>query len=182
MSEQSKWGQRVHKILEDAVNWGDPLPSDFKKWKGVVDQIQAMPGEKFPEFRFSIDSAYHPCSWKDSWARGVADLVIKKGTEAIVIDYKTGKRRPSDQLALYAGFAFAYWPELKTVHTCYVWLQDRKLDRATYTADKIHEIWQLWLPAVARLERAYDRDQWQKRPSGLCRKWCPVKDCQFCGE
>lgn len=181
MSEESLYGQRVHKMFENAVNWGDPLPKDYKSYEPLVEKIKAMPGEKLPEFRFSISEDFQPCAWKDAWSRGAADLVVKRGKQAIIIDYKTGKRKPSEQLALYAGFAFAYWPELEEVHTAYVWLKDRKIDRKTYLASEKHKIWENWVPLVHRLYTAYEKDLWQKRPSGLCRAWCPVKDCNFCG-
>ena len=181
-SESALWGSKVHKIFEDHINWGDPLPAEFKKWEKLAEKIKAMPGEKLPEFRFSIDEAYRECPWKEAWCRGAADLVIRNGSTAVIIDYKTGKRKPSDQLSLYAAFAFAYWPEVTTVHTAYVWLKDQKIDRNTYTREDIPKIWEIWLPLVARMNRAYDTGSWPARPSGLCRGWCPVTECQFCGE
>jgi hypothetical protein len=181
MSEQSLWGKRVHKAFEDAVNWGDPLADEYKQWQPLVKKIQALPGEKFPEFRFSIDQDFNQCPWKDAWSRGMADLVVRNGKEAIILDYKTGKRKPSDQLQLYAGFAFAYWPELEKVHTAFVWLKDKVIDRKTYEAKDKAEIWANWMPLYKRYERAFETDVWMKHPSGLCRNWCPVKDCEFCG-
>ena len=180
-SEQILWGRKLHKAFEDAVNYRDPLPKECETWQTLVDKIKAIPGEKLPEYRFSIDDSFQPCSWSSAWSRGAADLVIKNGKQAIIFDYKTGKRKPSDQLALYAGFAFAYWPELEQVHTCFVWLKDKVMDKKTYLASEKHKIWELWLPLVARLQRSYDSDQWRKCPSGLCKNWCPVKDCDYCG-
>lgn len=180
-SEQILWGRKLHKAFEDSVNFGDPLPKECQAWQSFIDKLKSIPGEKLPEFRFSVDDAFQPCAWGSAWSRGAADLVIKNGKQAIIFDYKTGRRKPSDQLALYAGFAFAYWPELEQVHTCFVWLKEHKMDKATYLASEKHKIWDLWLPLVARMQRAYDTDQWAKCPSGLCRNWCPVKDCDFCG-
>lgn len=181
MSEQTLYGQKVHKMFEDAINWGDPLPDAYKKYVPLVEKIKAIPGTKLPEFRFSITGDFRQCKWGEAWSRGAADLVIKHGNQCIILDYKTGKRKPLEQLALYAGFAFAYWPEIEVVHTAYVWLRDMKIDKKTFYAKDKHEIWQNWLPLVARLERCYDRDDWPKHPSGLCKNWCPVKDCEFCG-
>lgn len=181
MSEQSLYGQRVHKMFENAVNWGDPLPDAYENLKPLVDKILKIPGEKFPEFKFSVTEDFQPCKWGEAWSRGAADLVIKHGKEAIILDYKTGKRKPSEQLALYAGFAFSYWPELEQVHTAFVWLKDRKIDRKTFRRADVPEIWKNWLPLVQRLYRAYEKDNWPKRPSGLCKAWCPVTECEFCG-
>lgn len=181
MGEQALWGTKVHKLFENCINWGDPLPADLKGLQPLVDKIKAMPGEKFPEFRFSIDEDLKECAWKEAWSRGAADLVVKYGKECVILDYKTGKRKPSDQLMLYAGYAFAYWPEIEKVHTAYVWLKDKKIDKKTYTRDNLKDIWGTWLPLVARLKYAYETSTWQKRPSGLCKAWCPCKDCQFAG-
>jgi hypothetical protein len=181
-SEQQLYGTKLHKMVENAVAWGDPIPDAYPALKKIVEQIKKIPGEKLPEFRFSITEDFQKCGWKEAWCRGAADLVIRRGSEAIILDYKTGKRKPTEQLALYAGFAFAYWPELTKVHTGYVWLKDHKIDKKTYTKDDVPVIWQTWMPLVQRMQRAYESDQWIKRPSGLCAHWCPVKDCEFCGE
>jgi hypothetical protein len=180
-SDSVLWGRKVHKAFENAVNWGDPLPADLKNWAPIVDQLQAIKGEKLPEYKFSITEDFQPCKWGEAWSRGAADLVILSGDEAIIVDYKTGKRKPSDQLQLYAGFAFATWPNLKKVHTAFIWLKDRKIDRQTYSVEDKHQIWENWIPLVERVVRAYESDQWQKRPSGLCKAWCPCKDCEHCG-
>lgn len=176
-------GRKLHTAFENAVNLGDALPSDYRHWQSILDQIRAMPGEKFPEFKFGIDENFTPCDFYDKkvWSRGAADLVIKKGKECIIFDYKTGKRKPSDQLKLYAAYAFALWPEIETVHTCFVWLKERKTDKAKYTRDQLSEIWQDFVPIVARVRNSFEKNDWPQRPSGLCRKWCPVRDCKYCG-
>ena len=60
MSEESLYGQKIHKLFENAVNWGDPLPKDYKSYEPLVEKIKAMPGEKLPEFRFSITEDFQP--------------------------------------------------------------------------------------------------------------------------
>lgn len=180
-SEQVLWGRELHKAFENAVNFGDPLPKECAHWQPFIDKLKAIKGQKFPEYRFSIDDSFQPCEWGKAWSRGQADLVIKSGKQVLIFDYKTGKRKPSDQLALYAGYAFAYWTDVEVVHTCYVWLKDKKMDKATYHVSDKSQIWQKWLPLVQRMHKAYESDQWHKCPSGLCKNWCPVKDCSFCG-
>jgi hypothetical protein len=104
-------------------------------------------------------------------------LVVHKD-KAVVVDYKTGKRKPTEQLKLYAAYTFAYYPQVTQVHTGFAWLKERRLDIEKVNRDEIPVIWQPFLTKVRKLESAYERDKWMARPSGLCRGWCPVKHCE----
>lgn len=174
-------GRELHKAFENAVNLNEPLPQSQAHWQTLVEKIKAIPGERLAEYPFMLDEFHEPCDKRGAWTRGVADLVIKHGKEAIIIDYKTGKRKPSEQLALYAAYAFAYWPEIQSVHTAFVWLKEKKIDRKTYMREDAPTIWQSFLPAVARMRNSYETGDWPARPSGLCRAWCPCHQCQHCG-
>ena len=96
----------------------------------------------------------------------------------MVLDYKTGKRKPSEQLDLYAAYIFAHYPEVEDVKTIFVWLKEQKTDKKRFNRDELPIIWREFIPKVARLESAYNRDSWPAKPSGLCNGWCPVKTCQ----
>lgn len=174
-------GRELHKAFENAVNLNEPLPQSQAHWQTLVEKIKAIPGERLAEYPFMLDEFHEPCDKRGAWTRGVADLVIKRGKEAIIIDYKTGKRKPSEQLALYAAYAFAYWPEIQAVHTAFVWLKEKKIDRKTYMREDAPTIWQSFLPAVARMRNSYETGDWPARPSGLCRAWCPCTNCCYQG-
>lgn len=179
--EAALWGERVHKALENAVNTGDDLPETYAKFKPLVAKVRSLPGEHLAEHKFAIDENFAPAPWRSSWSRGIADLVVKQGDSCVILDYKTGKRKPSDQLMLYAGYAFVHFPEVKRVHTGFIWLKEHKTDRAAYTRDQLPDIWGEFLPAVARMKKSFETGDFPKRPNGLCRAWCPVKNCKFCG-
>lgn len=174
-------GRKLHKAFENAVNLNEKLPGEFQGWQAIVDKIKNLPGEKFPELPMAVDANLKPVQYRDSeaFSRGIADLVVLSGDEAIILDYKTGKRKESSQLGLYAAYAFAKWPNLKRVHTAFVWLKSRAIDRKSYTSDDVPALWNEWLPIVHRLERAYETGKWDTCPSGLCKGWCPVADCKF---
>lgn len=175
-------GRELHKAFENAVNLNEPLAEKYAHLNTLLAKIKALPGEKFPEYAMQLDEFHEPCEKRGAWTRGVADLIVKRGKEAIIIDYKTGKRKPSEQLALYAAYAFAYWPELEKVHTMFIWLKTKELDKKTYTKEDVPMIWQSFLPAVARMRNSYETGEWPARPSGLCRAWCPCKGvCKYCG-
>lgn len=175
----TEWGQRVHTAFENAIKDGTALPEGMTQWQKLADKIAALPGDKLTEHRLAIDKNFSPVDWKSAWSRGVADLIIIRGSQAAVLDYKTGKRKPSEQLDLYANYIYHHFPSVTSVRTGYVWLKDRRIDWKATQIDSVSTTWQTLLPRVRKLESAYERDSWPARPSGLCKGWCPVTTCEF---
>lgn len=185
-TEATIWGERVHKHLEDRVKYGTPLPDILRNYEKFVQPIADKPGIKLVEQQFAINAAMQPTGWfaEDAWCRGIVDVGILSGSKGVLLDYKTGKRKPeSSQLKLFAALAFAHYESLKTVHTGFIWLKDNKMDTETFTRDGVAMVWQEFLPRVQRLERAYKENKFIPKPSGLCRAWCPVprSKCEFSG-
>ncbi len=178
-TEATLWGSKVHTAMEDRIRDGTPLPEGMEQWEGFAKKICAMPGEKLAEEKMALDKSFQPADWDNAWTRGIADMLIIHGNKAATLDYKTGKRKLTHQLMLYAAYTFAYYPEVDTVTTGFVWLRDKKIDRETFTRADIPTIWGTFLPKVRKLEAAYEKDKWMARPSGLCNGWCPVKSCEF---
>lgn len=177
----TEWGSKVHTALEQYVIDGTPLPEGMTQWEPLMTKIAALPGEKFPERQYALDRGFQPADWDNAWTRGIGDLVVIHGDKAVILDYKTGRRKPSEQLELYAGYVFAHHPQVTNVTTGFVWLKEKKLDQAHFAREDVPSIWQGFLPRVSRLESAYERDSWPARPSGLCRNYCSVLTCEFNG-
>ncbi len=178
-TEATKWGEEVHSAMEYRLKDGTELPNGMRQWEPLAKRLEALPGEKFCEMEMAVDSSFQPAPWKAAWSRGIADLLVVKDDRAVNLDYKTGKRKLTHQLMLYAGYTFAMFPQVNTVQTGFVWMKDSKIDKETFTRDQIPMIWNAFLPKVRKLESAYERDSWPCRPSGLCNGWCPVKQCEF---
>lgn len=174
----TEWGNRVHKAFEGAIAEGTPLPEGMETWQKLADQLRALPGQKLIEKKFAVDANFQTCDYWHSWSRGNIDLTVIHKSEGVLLDYKTGKPKPSEQLMLYAGYVFAHYPSLQRIQTGFAWLKTRKIERKTFTRDEVPVIWQEFLPRVRRLELAYEKDAWPARPSGLCNGWCPVTDCE----
>lgn len=175
----AEWGVKVHSAFEDWITKKQPLPDGMTQWQPIADKIANLPGSKMCEQRLALDKDFRPTDWRGAWTRGIVDLLAVKGKSAATLDYKTGKRKPSEQLDLYAAYTFSYYPEVQTVTTMYVWLKERKVDRKTVHREELSVVWQSMLPRVRKLEAAYERDKWPARPSGLCRGWCPCTGCEF---
>jgi hypothetical protein len=176
------WGKEVHEALEYAVRDNVTLPTGMTQWQAIADKFRNAPGDKLLEYKFAVGRDMQPAEWGNSWSRGIADGVILNGTKALTFDWKTGKRKPTDQLSLYAAYIFAHYPEIETVATSFVWLKEGKLDNAKFDRKDLGAIWQNLMPRIVRLERAYETDEWQAKPSGLCSQWCPVLSCEFNGK
>jgi hypothetical protein len=184
--ESAVWGSAVHKHLEDRLRDGTRLPDSISSYESFVAPIARRPGELIVERQFCIGSNLQPTEWSSSnaWCRGIVDVGVVNGPKALLLDWKSGKRKlESDQLKLFAGLAFSHYPDLKIVFTGFVWLKDGKVDKQKFSREEAPLIWQEFIPRVRRLERAYEESNFPPKPSGLCRNYCPVprSKCEFSG-
>lgn len=187
--EAAMWGSTVHKYLEDRVRDNKPLPITVAGYEGIVAPIINSGGTKLVEEQMAVNSSLAPTQWtaEDAWCRGIVDIgIISLARDrALLLDWKTGKRKTdTDQLMLFAGLAFAHYPQLNVVQTGFVWLKEKKIDKQSFTREDIPIIWQRFIPRVQRFERAYAEATFPPKPSGLCRNYCPVPKhkCEFSGK
>jgi hypothetical protein len=178
-TEQKLWGDEVHRHMQCAVDNKAELPTGMSQWQSLVNKICAMPGTKFTEYKMSLDASFNPAPWDDCWSRGIADVVVLGKSTAAVLDYKTGKYKPSEQLKLYAGYVFSHHSQIQRIETGYLWLKERKITKESISRAEMPHVWQGLVQRAAKLRSAYERNVWPPRPSGLCRGWCPVTTCKY---
>lgn len=186
MGPEAGWGVKAHDALAKRVESGTPLPPEFAGYEPIAASVAGRKGMYLVEQKLALDDKFQPVSWRssDAWLRSIIDLAILNGPTGAMFDWKTGKRKPDgDQLALFSAVGFAHYPQLQSVSTAFLWLQDKTVERKTFERDKLHETWQHFLPRVRRIEIAVEKNEWPKRPSGLCKKYCPVGKglCEFWG-
>lgn len=175
-------GQAAHKALEKRVRDGTPLPGQYAQHEQLCGKFRKAKGTVEVEQKLGLNADLEPTEFfaKDVWLRAVLDVNVMRGSLARVYDYKTGKRKPdSEQLMLFAGVIFAAFPEIMDVDTYFLWLKSKEVDKAHFERDE-HEalIWQTFEPRVSDMANAYEKEYFPPRPSGLCRGWCPVRDCK----
>ena len=183
-TESLTWGRAVHKALELRVRDGTDLPTGMTQWEPLAERIAALEGELITEHQIALNKAFKPCDWfsQDTWVRGIIDVGAVNGDKLIALDWKTGKPKPDlDQLKLFAALAMAVWPQVRRVKTGYVWLTTLDLETQSFTRDDLPKIWGSFLMRLKRLGRSFRDDHWPENPSGLCKAWCPVRQCQFNG-
>ena len=179
-SEAMRHGTIQHEHLEFRVAKKTPLPPELTWFEEHIVRMEMAYTTIIAEQAVGLTKGLTKTGFfsKDVWCRGKLDLTLQSPDKSIVMDYKTGKRKPdSDQLMLFAGFEFAMRPEIETVKTGYVWLKDKKIDSETFTRKDVSMIWGHFIPKVARLEKAYEKDEWPAKASGLC-GWCPATKVQ----
>lgn len=182
---ETKWGNLVHKALENRLLAKTPLPGNMIQYEPLMLQLDKLPGKVAGEQQLAVRRAnYEPVSWfdKDAWCRGIVDAMWIDGSTCYAVDYKTGKyKADNDQLALFAGLIFQHYPAVQNVHTKFLWLQEIGTDKQStgqsFNRNQKYALWDKFLPTVERIQEAVDHDIWPKRQSGLC-GWCPVKDCE----
>ena len=179
-TKQMLYGTEVHKALEDYVNEGKPLLPNYNRFKKQVDALAEIEGEKLTEFQMALDANKNPCAWDEHWVRGIADLIIKDGDTAFIVDYKTGRNRFPDlkQLQLMALMVFAHFPEIKVAKTALLFVVHEHFIPKDFKREDEARLWEDFQPDLERLKLSFSTDKWQENPTQLCR-WCPVKDCQF---
>jgi len=178
------YGERLHKMLEERLRDDVELPVEAAPYAPLVDAVLRSVGDGtlMVEQELTLSRKLKPTGWwdADAWMRSKLDVLVLKGKKAVVLDWKTGKRRPDfDQLQLFALQVFAHHKDVKEVSSGFIWLKDSTIDRETYNRDNIGELWAQLLNKVSRIERSLQEDDWPAKPSGLCR-FCPARHlCDF---
>tara|TARA_B100001057_G_scaffold35037_1_gene31736 strand:- start:261 stop:863 length:603 start_codon:yes stop_codon:yes gene_type:complete len=178
------YGTAMHKAAEDYVGEDKPLPDKFMYVKGVLDELLAFRGTKLTEQRLGLTRDLKPCGFKDKdvWFRGIVDLAIVDtlGERAWIVDYKTGKSTKyadKGQLELMALSIFKKFPDVKHINAALLFVVANEIIEAEYKIESSFDLWGKWLKKYARMEKAYETDVWNPRPSGLCYHHCPVLEC-----
>jgi hypothetical protein len=184
--DESDYGTRFHKAAEDFVRDGTPLPDEFNFAGSALRRLRDMPGEKLCEVKLAVNSNLAPVEFFDKGVlyRGIADLVIVNGSHAKSIDYKTGKSAKyadRGQLELVALMLFAKFPELEVIDGALFYVIAKAFLTNKITRKEAPQLWEKWLAKYGRLLLAYEKNVWNPRPSGLCRRHCVVDSCPHHG-
>ena len=189
-TEAILYGNEFHTAAEKYVS-GEVAELDprFSFTQTTLDKLKGMKGEKLCEFKMGLTANLEPCDFfdKDVWFRGVSDLTIlnRETGVAKVIDYKTGKSAKyadKGQLELMALATFKHFPEIKVVKGGLLFVVCNAFIKDTYTIEQESDLWQKWLTEYAKVEKAFEVDVWNAKPTGLCRAHCVVLECLHNGK
>jgi RecB family exonuclease len=188
-TEAMRYGTEFHKACENYIGEDKPLPKKFDFIKDTLDALNKKRGVKLCEKKLGLTADLEPCDFfsKRVWFRGIADLLIVDtlAETAWVIDYKTGRSaRYADkgQLELMAMSVFKHYPDIKKVRAGLLFVVANKLVKHQYEIDSESLLWEKWLGIYGKMEKAFKADVWNPRPSGLCKRHCPVVECPHNGK
>lgn len=181
------YGKKVHRALEMLIKKGTPLPNELSHMLPYVQKFVDFKGTKLAEQQLALDIDFQPSDWKDwdkTWVRAMLDLAIVGETHALLVDYKTGKMKDDGftQLKLAAAIFMAHRPQIMSVEVAYLWTQHKgKTTTEVFTREQITQIWNELLPRVNGFQKAFRDTNYPARPSGLCKRYCPVTQCPHNG-
>jgi RecB family exonuclease len=188
-TEAMRYGTEFHKACENYIGEGKPLPKKFDFIKDTLDALNKKRGVKLCEKKLGLTADLEPCDFfsKRVWFRGIADLLIVDtlAETAWVIDYKTGRSAQyadKGQLELMAMSVFKHYPDIKKVRAGLLFVVANKLVKHQYKIDSEPLLWEKWLGIYGKMEKAFKADVWNPRPSGLCKRHCPVVECPHNGK
>jgi hypothetical protein len=184
-SEAAAEGKAKHDALYNYIFKDKPLPINMRTFaqtaKAYKDRIEVCDDAQ-GELKLCLNDKFEPVEWfaRTAWVRAVVDFLLIKGRTAILVDWKTGKRKDDfTQLELSAAILSRYMPEIEEFHLVFEWLQDGDRSSPEYGALKKEDmkaIWMEFLPRVNEIEEARKTTEFPANPSGLC-GWCPVENC-----
>jgi hypothetical protein len=179
------YGKSVHTAAEEFIRDGKPLPAEYAYMTNILQALKDMPGEKHCEMKMGLTEDLKPTGFmsKDTWWRGIADLVVINRDKGIAhsVDYKTSKNArfaDTKQLDLVATGLFAKFPEVKKVKSALVFVVSKEFVKAEHTADQVEKYMEKPRQNVARIEAAMQNGVWNPKESALCR-FCAVKQCEY---
>ena len=178
-SDAARDGKYVHEVMYNRVLEGVPLPPQIRHFDKVAARFADAKGAKFGEMKLALNKAFEPRDFfaKDVWVRAVLDLLIVRDDSAILVDWKTGKKKVRwDQLRLAAAILSRYMPEIEHFKLVFVWLKDNDLSQSSVEKSEMKSVWLEFLPRIKEIETAIQTTTFLAMPSGLC-SWCPVDTC-----
>ncbi len=185
--EAIQYGKKVHKALELLVRDGTPLPQELAHMHDYVAPFIGIDATRLCEQQLAITKEFLPCDWKDwdnAWCRAVIDLAIMGEESAVLIDYKTGRMKDDGftQLKLAAAVFMLHYPKVQRVQAAYLWTEhDGKMTKDVFTRAQMQELWNELFPRLTRFQQAFATSEYPAKPSGLCRRFCPITGCPHHG-
>lgn len=185
-SDAMRYGGEVHKAIELRISKGKEFPLHLKHLEPIIEKFSAVPGETLVEQQLALNYNMKPTGWFDNdvWCRAIIDYAAlsKDGKHALLVDWKTGKISDDfTQQKVAAAMFFVFFPQVETVDMMYYWLKDKKPTVDSLAREDAQHVWASVLKRVKKYVAAHEATEFPPRPSGLCKRHCPITGCPHHG-
>lgn len=149
---------------------------DIKNKLSLVDTYGIEEG-----FSFDLNWLPLPYKNKDVIIRGYIDLYMIKGSNAIVIDHKSGKYKDPkwqtyDQVMLYALWIMKKYPQVNTVKSTYSYIEHNTRNTKIFTRVEMEYIEKYFTDKLNTIE---NENNFPKKVTKLC-LWCDYYKQSYC--
>lgn len=182
-------GTRVHDSCELYVRGdSDELAPEADKHFGFqIDLLRHLyaDGQVSLEGNWGMDIEWGTAEWKSAWLRLKLDVcVFLSDKEAIVIDYKTGRKfgnevKHDEQLRLYQLVTFLRYPKLEKITAELWYLDQNEVTSRSYTRSQGLRFREGFHSRGIKLTTNLD---WKPNPNKFSCKWCPYAGTEHCLE
>lgn len=184
-SAELRAGKDLHLAFEHRLKDNTPLPLEYARFEDTLSRILAAPGKTWGEQKLALTSTFAPCEFfgRGAWFRTVVDCAKVQRDVVHLFDWKTGRQKPDQtQLKLMSLAIFAHYSSVKRVKASLVFVAENAIDSGEFKRDDVTALWAEILPRVKRMKDARESGVYERRPSGICKKWCLVTSCPFHGK
>jgi len=181
----TKAGKVEHKHLELRMAENKPLPSGYARGEKYCKAFEKARGQVITEQQLAINRDMKFVKWfsKEAYGRCVIDIALLLPKKIACYDYKSGNiRENSLQLKINACFLSLKYPEVEEFVLRYIWLKHDVTTGENFKKSDIPDLWKEIFSWVNRMEESWRTETFAPKPSGLCRGWCGVSSCEFCGK
>lgn len=194
-NEEAKWGEYVHKQIENAIVLDADLPTNVSQYAPLIDAVKASGAAGWRvwcETTFAITQdgkGLYPPPSEFVWANpaysiaGNIDLLMVSpdNKTAIIADWKTNKSSKyaePEQLELYALGVMLSEPQVEFVSCSLIFLCDGyKLVKSSYTRGDIGWLMDKWKFKAAAVQTAIDTGHFPEGEATPLCGWCPCVEC-----
>lgn len=168
-------GIKVHGEAEDYLDSGGRVP---KSCQSFADELRAIrKAGAVAEDSLAFTKSWQACAptdWNNAWLRVKIDADVTDGSEATLIDFKTGKpwKDTKDQSELYAVAKFQVAAEVETIDAEFWYVDSGEVVNYFYDRSGFKKLKQKW---QARGQEMLKAKQFPATKNAYTCKYCPFR-------